>query len=78
MKKIYILLLCLAITSIVNSQNRYLTKSGSITFFSSTPMEDIKADNNQVLSIVDTKDGRMAISILMKSFLMMYCWTNHR
>jgi hypothetical protein len=32
-------------------------------------MEDITADNNQVLSIVDATNSKMAISILMKSFL---------
>lgn len=32
-------------------------------------MEDIKADNNQVLSIIDASSGKMAISILMKSFM---------
>jgi uncharacterized membrane protein len=52
-----------------NSQERYLTKSGAINFFSKTAMEDITADNNQVLSIVDAASGKMAISILMKSLL---------
>jgi polyisoprenoid-binding protein YceI len=33
------------------------------------PLEDIKADNNQVLSIIDASSGKMAISILMKSFM---------
>ena len=32
-------------------------------------MEDIKAENNQVLSIIDATSGKMAISILMKSFM---------
>ena len=50
-------------------QDKFITKSGSVTFFSSAPMEDIKADNKQVLSIIDTSNGEMAISILMKSFM---------
>lgn len=52
-----------------NSQDKYLTKNGTITFFSKTPIEDITAENNQVLSIIDESNGNMAISILMKSFL---------
>lgn len=51
------------------SQERYLTKNGKITFFSKAAVEDITAENNQVLSIIDSKNGNMAISILMKSFL---------
>ncbi len=54
---------------IINSQGKYLTKNGAINFFSKSVMEDITADNNQVLSIVDADNGKMAISILMKSFM---------
>ena len=69
MKTIYTVLIFLFVINISKAQDRFLTKNGSVTFFSSAPMEDIKADNNQVLSIVDTSSGKMAISILMKSFL---------
>jgi polyisoprenoid-binding protein YceI len=68
MKTIYTLFFVLCITNWVSAQDRFLTKSGQITFFSSSPVEDIKAENNQVLSIVDNSNGDMAISILMKSF----------
>ena len=68
MKTIYTLFFVLYITNWVSAQDRFLTKSGQITFFSSSPVEDIKAENNQVLSIVDNSNGDMAISILMKSF----------
>ncbi|PWG05449.1 YceI family protein [Polaribacter aquimarinus] len=69
MKIIYTLLFCLLFIGITNAQDRFLTKNGNIIFFSSAPMEDIKAKNNQVLSIVDASNGKMAISILMKSFM---------
>lgn len=52
-----------------NSQDRFLTKNGVITFYSKAVIEDITADNHQVLSIIDAASGKMAISILMKSFL---------
>ena len=68
MKTIYTLFFGLCIANSVCAQDRFLTKSGQITFFSSSPVEDIKAENNQVLSIVDNSNGDMAISILMKSF----------
>ena len=69
MKPVFTILCCLLFVAVTNSQDRYLTKSGAINFYSKAPMEDITADNNQVLSIVDVANGKMAISILMKSFL---------
>lgn len=69
MKSIITVLCCFLFVAIGNSQERYLTKNGAINFYSKAPMEDITADNNQVLSIVDAGKGKMAISILMKSFL---------
>jgi len=51
------------------AQDRYITKQGTISFFSHSPVEDIEAINNQVLSIVDIETGDVAISILMKSFM---------
>ena len=63
---IFCICFCLATA---NSQDRYFTKSGAINFFSKAPLEDITADNNQVLSIIDASNAKMAISILMKSFL---------
>lgn len=69
MKPVFTILCCLLFVAVTNSQDRYLTKSGAINFYSKAPMEDITADNNQVLSIIDAGKGKMAIQILMKSFL---------
>ena len=69
MKQLIIIVCCFLSYGVSNSQERYLTKNGAISFYSKAPMEDITADNNQVLSIVDATKGKMAISILMKSFL---------
>ncbi|MFK5880437.1 MAG: YceI family protein [Flavobacteriaceae bacterium] len=51
------------------SQGKYLTKEGDVSFFSHSLVEDITADNHQVLSIIDTETGEIAIQLLMKSFL---------
>ena len=69
MKSIITIICCFLFVAIANSQERYLTKNGTINFYSKTPLEDITADNDQVLSIVDASSGKMAISILMKSFM---------
>jgi polyisoprenoid-binding protein YceI len=45
-----------------------MTKNGYIGFFSRTPVEDIKADNNQVASIIDTSTGDFVFQVLIRSF----------
>lgn len=67
-KIIYSTLLILLFTISINAQDRYFTKSGNISFFSYTLVEDIKADNDQVLSILNTENGQIVIKILMRSF----------
>ncbi|MFT7443051.1 MAG: polyisoprenoid-binding protein YceI [Maribacter sp.] len=69
MKTFTTLFCCFLFVAVSISQERYLTKNGAINFFSKAPIEDITADNNQVLSIIDATSGKMAISILIKSFM---------
>jgi hypothetical protein len=45
-----------------------MTKNGFISFYSHTPMEDIKADNNQVVGVLDISTGEMVFQALIKSF----------
>ncbi|NKI27545.1 YceI family protein [Arenibacter sp. 6A1] len=51
------------------AQGKFLAKDGYVSFFSHSLLEDIKADNNQVLSIIDTDTGSIAIQLLMRSFM---------
>ncbi|WP_298540168.1 YceI family protein [uncultured Aquimarina sp.] len=69
MKIFNILLFGLLCSTLSFGQGKFLTKQGYTSFFSTSPIEDIKADNNQVLSIIDSSTGNVAISILMKSFM---------
>jgi len=57
-----------SITYALTGQDRYFTKTGHIDFFSSTPVEDIKASNEQVTSFLDIKTGEMVFSVLIRSF----------
>jgi hypothetical protein len=59
-------LFLLSLTSAV-AQKAY-TKNGLISFFSSTKMEDIKADNNQVLCVLNSQTGELQFSLLNKGF----------
>lgn len=51
----------------LNAQ-KYMTKNGYIGIYSHTPAEDIKADNNQVASVLDTSTGEIVFQVLVKSF----------
>jgi len=67
MKKILIVLAAVLIFQGLSAQ-KYMTRNGFIGFYSHTPMEDIKADNNQVASVFDTETGELVFQVLMKSF----------
>ena len=67
MKRLVLFFLLLSIAFAVNAQ-KYMTKNGYIGFFSHTPMEDIKGDNNQVASVLDISTGDMVFQVLIKSF----------
>ena len=67
MKAIYMILVLCTLTTL-NGQDRYLTRSGQVKFFSSAPMENIEAVTNKALSIIDLAKGQIAVDMLMKSF----------
>ena len=64
-----LLISALLILSISLNAQRYTTKNGFVGFYSHTPMEDIKADNNQVASIIDITTGDVVFLINNKSFI---------
>jgi hypothetical protein len=66
--KMFGLAFCLSFSMMAGAQNRYFTKTGHIDFFSHTPIEDIKADNDQVTSFLDITTGEMVFSALIRSF----------
>ncbi len=47
----------------------FSTKTGSISFFSHTSIEDIKAENNEVTSFLDTDKGDFQFQMLIKGFI---------
>ena len=54
--------------SSVFAKELYLTRSGNIDFFSSTPIEDIKAINKQVSCVLDRNNGQFAFHVPIKAF----------
>jgi len=66
-KLLFIILINLGAIGI-QAQDKFLTRSGSVEFFSTTPVEDIKATNNQVSSILKTSTQEIVFNVLMRSF----------
>ncbi len=67
MKKI-ILILTIAFTVNTVWAQKHFTKTGHVSFFSSTPVEDIEAHNYQATSVVDFESGVIVFRLLMKGF----------
>ena len=61
---LFVLLHC----TTTNAQDRLLTRNGSISFYSKTPLEDIKANTQTAVSVLDKKTGQIEFSVLVKSF----------
>ncbi len=52
----------------LNGQDKFYTKAGKISFFSSTPMENISALNKSVVCLLNTKTGDLQFAVLLKGF----------
>lgn len=50
------------------AQSLFMTRSGKISFFSKTPIENIEATNNEVTSLLDIEKGDLVFAVLVKSF----------
>jgi hypothetical protein len=61
-------LFAFAISSFTPAGKVYVTHTGHIWFFSTTPMEDIEAHNYQAGANLNPSTGDMAFSVLIKSF----------
>jgi polyisoprenoid-binding protein YceI len=62
------IILLLMIAGFAANAQKYITRNGYIGIYSHTPLEEIKADNNQVAGALDTATGDMVFQVLIKSF----------
>jgi hypothetical protein len=67
MKTIFLTIILFQFWMISFSQETYFTKNANINFFSSTPMEDIKAANNESVSFIKS-NGIINFGVIIKSF----------
>ncbi|PCJ94967.1 MAG: hypothetical protein COA50_11370 [Flavobacteriaceae bacterium] len=51
------------------NQEKIIARQGQVSFFSYTSVENIKAKNNQALSIIDFSNNKIAASMLMNVFV---------
>lgn len=68
MKTTLNLLIAILLLSTSATAQKFITKNGNISFYSSTPMEDIEARNNQVNAALDVATGDIVFRVLIKSF----------
>ena len=68
MKKVLVSATIIFVFSNVCIAQKYFTKNGNVSFFSATSIENIKADNNQVMSVLNVQTGDLQFSILIKNF----------
>jgi len=68
MKKILAMIFFSTLSAAVFSQSIFMTRSGQISFFSKTPVENIEGTNNEVTSMIDTGKGDLVFAVLIKSF----------
>lgn len=61
-------ILFVLVCSVATAQEKYYTKTGKISFFSTATMENIEAHNKSVIVLLNTKTGDLQYSVLMKGF----------
>lgn len=68
MKNIVLSIAGILIALQTTGQNKYMTRSGHISFFSEAPLENIEAHNRQSNCIFDMETGEIASTVLMRGF----------
>ena len=61
-------LILLVSSASVFGQGKYIAKNAFISFFSSTPMENILGESNEVVTILDASNGKVVVQALMTTF----------
>lgn len=72
MKKIILSLLltsCIFLLGSSIQKGKYFTNTGKVSFFSTTPIEDIDALNSKVTSFIDTDNNTIVFSMAIKDFI---------
>lgn len=68
MKTIFLMLIMLVASFGVFSQGKYIAKNAYISFYSSTPLENILGESNEAVTILDSSNGEIVFQALMTTF----------
>ncbi len=68
MKQLLFVLILLGASVGAFSQGKYISKNAYISFYSSTPMEDILGESNEAVTILNGETGEIAFQALMTTF----------
>ncbi len=68
-KRILISFVVVAISLTHANAQKHFTRAGKVSFFSSTPIENIEAVSKEASSIIDIASGDVAFQLPIKSFL---------
>lgn len=67
MNKAAVIVAMLCLPALTHAQ-KWMTRTGKVSFFSSTSVENIEAFNNEAASVIDAKSGDIAFIVPIKSF----------
>jgi len=67
MKQLLLIFICFS--SLKSHADKYLTKTGKISFYSDAPLEKIEAHNRAVGVLLNTENSALNFSVLIKSFV---------
>ena len=68
MKTIALIIAAILGSIVAPAQGKYFSRTANVSFFSSTPVEDIDAHNRTATFVIDSESGAVECSALMKSF----------
>jgi len=68
MNRIILICTLFLVSARLTAQSKYITRTGTVSFFSSTSAENIDATNGEALSIVDIAKGEVAFQVLITGF----------
>lgn len=68
MKKVVLLMFALTWFVAGFSQGKFISKNAYLSFYSSTPMEDILGESNEAVTILNGETGEIAFQALMTTF----------
>ena len=68
MKKFFLLSSLLVFATAIQAQ-KYFTRTGKVSFYASTPLENIEAVTKETTAVIDTATKELAFQVTVKSFL---------